>query len=185
MIIKGLKMLVTVALSLAASLAVVLWWDSYRFHSLPPDEQEEVDRGIALYIPQAGLSRMFWYDHNRQIISLRTSYGICILKHNAEITASTPATRRTHAWVGFAYKRWRWTVGTGIQPDYRVREIHVPLWFVLLLLAAYPMMVLVYHSLRRSRRKRRKIGLCLECGYDLRGSKERCPKCGTEFAKQE
>ena len=27
------------------------------------------------------------------------------------------------------------------------------------------------------RRKRKKLGLCLKCGYDLRGSKERCPEC--------
>ena len=31
------------------------------------------------------------------------------------------------------------------------------------------------------RRKRKKLGLCLKCGYDLRGSKELCPECGMAF----
>ncbi len=72
---------------------------------------------------------------------------------------------------------WRW------QPEYQADNsgwrFYVPLYLPVLFLGAWAAFLL--HPVHR-RRKRRKLGLCVKCGYDLRGSKDRCPECGTEFS---
>jgi len=55
----------------------------------------------------------------------------------------------------------------------------IPLW--LLLLLALPAPALVARRALVSRRRAAR-GLCLACGYDLRGSISRCPECGTPMA---
>jgi len=54
----------------------------------------------------------------------------------------------------------------------------IPL-YLLVLLFACPSFFLLRRAYRR--RKRRKLGLCADCGYDLRASSEQCPECGNEF----
>ncbi len=56
-----------------------------------------------------------------------------------------------------------------------VRALHIPHWLILILTLPAPLAwVIRYH--RPARRLR--LGLCVKCGYDLRGSAAKCPECG-------
>jgi hypothetical protein len=64
-----------------------------------------------------------------------------------------------------------------IVPGVVGRCLVLPFWF--LCLTSFPLPVLWLRDMRRRRRIRRGPHLCLNCGYDLRASPERCPECGT------
>jgi hypothetical protein len=54
--------------------------------------------------------------------------------------------------------------------------VAIPLLYIALAFAVGPVAWLVQ---RRRTRERRRLGHCARCGYDLRGSTDRCPECGT------
>lgn len=57
--------------------------------------------------------------------------------------------------------------------------LRVPYWFVFALAAAAgPGLLLIGLRRVQRRRIRRRDGLCVGCGYDLRASTGRCPECG-------
>jgi hypothetical protein len=69
-----------------------------------------------------------------------------------------------------------------------VGDIHsrwcVPFWFIIALTAPLPLYELLAFRRRHTRRYRLANGLCLQCGYDLRATPERCPECGTIAARK-
>lgn len=58
--------------------------------------------------------------------------------------------------------------------------IEIPLWIPIIILGTLSGLLLVPSWRRRRGRRRRRRGLCVACGYDLRGSIAYCPECNTE-----
>jgi hypothetical protein len=56
--------------------------------------------------------------------------------------------------------------------------VWLPHWFLLVVGLALFVPPVVYLHRRRVREVRQARGLCVWCGYDLRGSAGRCPECG-------
>jgi len=67
-----------------------------------------------------------------------------------------------------------------LKGPYRNTWIVFPFWFPATVLSFFGALPILRGPVRRFIRKRR--GLCLECGYDLRGAHgRRCSECGTYF----
>ena len=77
--------------------------------------------------------------------------------------------------------RWISRGPTGLGTHWRFvyisgRVLVLPLGLPTVLFGILPTIALVR---LRHHRRRRKLGLCMKCGYDLRGSTNRCPECNT------
>jgi hypothetical protein len=63
-------------------------------------------------------------------------------------------------------------------------NLRAPYWFVILIFAILPL-VWALSAARHLRRANTSGAFCVECGYDLRATPERCPECGTVPPKTE
>jgi hypothetical protein len=68
------------------------------------------------------------------------------------------------------------TLDPGFSSSGRIDVIRVKYWFLMLLAGIVPGWT-VFRWQRR--RQRRRNGRCVECGYDLRATADRCPECNT------
>lgn len=75
---------------------------------------------------------------------------------------------------------WQITVPPGTTgPQLACLHVRIHLWFLAVLFATYPLVLLIRGPGRRAYRYRR--GCCISCGYDLRGTLSPfCSECGTQ-----
>jgi hypothetical protein len=71
-----------------------------------------------------------------------------------------------------------------IRPFYSFFEWNIPYWKPVLLGLILPFYRFPWQSIN-CRAKRIRRGLCVNCGYDLRATPNRCPECGTAPSKKE
>ena len=61
--------------------------------------------------------------------------------------------------------------------------VHIPIWAPVAAFSLYPVLALITFPARR-RRRRKRLGLCIACGYDLTGNTSGiCPECGSKIGK--
>lgn len=108
----------------------------------------------------------------------RAAHGINAY-YDVRSWADNPRLIRHPDWVrgGFGLHRWHETY-TKYGPKYTnfYFGMALPFWLLAILCGIWP--ALYWHP-RRIRRQRITAGLCPDCGYDLRGTPNRCPECGT------
>lgn len=74
----------------------------------------------------------------------------------------------------FGFNRVVRPVNANTWDDYFI----LPYWPFIALFAALPMVRGARWALGLRRERRRRLGLCVSCGYDLRGGHDVCPECG-------
>lgn len=162
MIRKAIKLArfgLLVLLTLGAAIAFLLNFADYSFTSLERNEAGKVRGRIAVGVGYGAfrIVQTRTYDDHKKALWPR------------DFSVHPVVRRHTFGGYGWSFDPPRFTAET-------VTEVNLAP--VLVFLAAYPAIAFIRGPLRRRRRRRK--GLCLICGYDLRGTPERCPECGTK-----
>ncbi len=148
MVPSWMKSIIAWLSALLCILALGCWAWSY----IPPHLHVVSHRGHLLLISVADDSQLATYTDPQAALIMMSQYGD-VYEH----------------FLGFAHVSGTFGTAGGYQ------ILAIPYWFPVILTAIGPIMVL---RSRRRMRRRKLAGKCPGCGYDLRGTPDRCPECG-------
>ena len=157
--------LLTMMLILSAALAI-LWTRSYFSYDLAGRGGAY---GVALGSYRGHLLLFYWRDDSTAPSAAVWGY------------IAGPTTEAQSVWEEINKSAAFCLLGFGIahSDDAATRglsnAIFAPDWFVMLVVG-WPAFQMTRSVLRT--RRRRRLGLCLQCGYNLRATPDRCPECG-------
>ncbi|HPF41007.1 MAG TPA: hypothetical protein P5081_23265 [Phycisphaerae bacterium] len=166
-----------------------LWIASYRLSDTAPADEGEFrsDRFFNEYSygdegPSTPVGLEFGYpiDDSNWFRALAAE-GVLSVRLDTKLVGQIAPPQFRWEKGGFGFTRWTWLLGGTKFPRtqkgfFVLRKVHFPIWTLLMIVAAYPVLSFTRGPLRRRRRRRR--GQCVVCGYDLSQSPERCPECG-------
>jgi hypothetical protein len=147
--LRWLKSIAVLLSALLCLTAVGLWIRSY----LPRQLHVASNRG-ALVLVQSDCNDAAWETYTKN------GYGVIEMTQWGDVYQH---------FLGFAHVSGTNGFVGGFQ------AIAIPYWFIVLLTALGPVMV---WRRRRQTLRRRQVGQCPGCGYDLRATPDRCPECG-------
>jgi hypothetical protein len=163
-------------LSLVPLLLTTLLWlsnrVSYRYF-LPDGSHLHVPQTIPENFSTSGEPR----NNSRYFIELYFPDGICIARFDPRPSGgpvnSPPRIKDTL----FGFPHYGYPVVEGY-----ITEFSVPYWFIFATTSLLPLPLVCFRFAPIMRRRRAHLrfenGLCIHCGYDLRGGSVRCPECG-------
>jgi hypothetical protein len=173
-ILAGLSLLLCVAL--IARCVRAIWYNDYIFYSgrLVPTSAGYRISGFDTEWVHGSLGIRF----DRGRLPIGHSYDLRPGWHWARVeTWSGGYLRAGHHWAGFG---WGYAGNESIPSTggtWDMFYLVLPNWVLICATALLPALR-VYTFCQRESRRRIRLGLCLNCGYDLRATPDRCPECG-------